>query len=279
MSKEIGDEFVQTQLRKAGAINYNPLATLFSIRTTGDGNCLLHAAGYAMFGVEDSNRLLRAELARAMANTPWIIHVQERWRVEVRHSQAALPEAFHVTAEGLEGEWADAVLRPTLAPDDARPDGRPYGIGGCSLLGVHVYVLAHILRRPVVVYADHEGSADSGETLAGIYLPSLLPPDACSHSPVLVGYTPGHFTALVPTAPCTHAVLCSRDGVPLRVRFEDARVNWVELVAPYMAVEGGADGRPVARLSGDILPASAAIRDAYVAGAEARCAATPLSPG
>jgi hypothetical protein len=71
----------------------------------------------------------------------------------------------------------------------------------------HVFILANILRRPVIVLADSylrgaDGSAFSPLQMRGIYLPSLVPTCERSKAPVVLAYTvtkgcQGHFTALV----------------------------------------------------------------------------------
>ena len=86
----------------------------------------------------------------------------------------------------------------------------------------HVLALAHIFGRPIVCYAgagvdeirtgrdDHHlpalGAttmsqlAAQGSRMSGIYLPCLLRPDECaSRDPILIVYSPGHFSALCST--------------------------------------------------------------------------------
>ena len=57
---------------------------------------------------------------------------------------------------------------------------------------MHVYTLASVLRRPIVVYADPQAAAAG---LAGVYLPSLWPEPRrhCARQPLplLFGYS--HF--------------------------------------------------------------------------------------
>ena len=53
-----------------------------------------------------------------------------------------------------------------------------------SLEELHVFILAHVLRRPVIVVADTILKDANGEALApipfgGIYLPLLCRPDDC----------------------------------------------------------------------------------------------------
>lgn len=72
-----------------------------------------------------------------------------------------------------------------------------------SLEELHVFVLAHVLRRPIIVVADTILKDSNGEALApipfgGIYLPLECNPSECHRSPLLLTYDAAHFSALVP---------------------------------------------------------------------------------
>ena len=83
------------------------------------------------------------------------------------------------------------------------------GRSGCYLEKLHIFVLAHAMRRPIVVYhydSDQpQGTFISG--MSGIYLPDLWGElghrDVCSRVPLCLVYTgstangQGHFTACV----------------------------------------------------------------------------------
>lgn len=71
-----------------------------------------------------------------------------------------------------------------------------------SLEEFHVFVLAHVLRRPVLVVADTVLRDSHGEALApipfgGIYLPFEVEPAQCHRAPMLLTYDASHFSALV----------------------------------------------------------------------------------
>lgn len=103
---------------------------------------------------------------------------------------------------------------------------------GASLEQTHIFVLAHILRRPIIVYGVKFYKSFRGETLGytrfqgeplrrgpcsreerravaattanrfdslfpGVYLPLLWEQSFCWKSPIALGYTRGHFSALV----------------------------------------------------------------------------------
>ena len=71
-----------------------------------------------------------------------------------------------------------------------------------SLEEFHVFILSHVLRRPIIVIAetmlkDSSGSALAPIPFAGIYLPLECNPSKCHRSPLLLAYHASHFSALV----------------------------------------------------------------------------------
>lgn len=98
---------------------------------------------------------------------------------------------------------------------------------GSSLEQLHIFALAHILRRPIIVYGVKYVKSFRGEDIGyarfegsitfrfdslpftqqkllfylGVYLPLLWEQSFCIKSPIALGYTRGHFSALVPTEP------------------------------------------------------------------------------
>ena len=75
---------------------------------------------------------------------------------------------------------------------------------GASLEQLHIFALAHIFRRPIIVYGVKLVKSFRGEDIGlarfeGVYLPLLWEPSFCTRSPIALGYTRGHFSALVPT--------------------------------------------------------------------------------
>ena len=70
-----------------------------------------------------------------------------------------------------------------------------------SLEEFHVFVLSHVLRRPIIVVAetmlrDATGSALAPIPFAGVYLPLECTPSKCHRSPLLLTYHASHFSAL-----------------------------------------------------------------------------------
>lgn len=115
-----------------------------------------------------------------------------RWK-EYEMAQAALLH-FSLDEAQWQEDWA-ALLQLARQP-------------GASLEQLHIFALAHILRRPIVVYGVKYVKSFRGEDIGfarfeGLYLPLLWDQSFCSKSPIALGYTRGHFSALVPVEPYT----------------------------------------------------------------------------
>lgn len=162
-----------------------------ALRTTGDGDCLLHALSLCMWGREDHYRLLRGLMSLAFANPELSTELEGLFVKEEKLRDIEL---------GFGGAREDKLLREeyTSAADRAFT-------AGSYLEGVHLACLSHLLRRPLVVLDGDDaqrlaaGSPDSpcppssssgGQSMAGVYLPVLHPPSHCaSRSPLVVAYT------------------------------------------------------------------------------------------
>lgn len=93
---------------------------------------------------------------------------------------------------------------------------------GESLGHAHIFALSHILRRPIIVYGVTNVKSYRGEyfiglaRFQGVYLPLLWDTNFCSKSPICLGFTRNHFSALVPMQERIHmASSLSRSSSPL----------------------------------------------------------------
>ncbi|XP_041786781.1 ubiquitin thioesterase trabid-like isoform X1 [Anopheles merus] len=152
------------------------------------GDCLLDSVMQATWGVFDRDNTLRRALADSLHQCSHIFY--PRWK-ENELFQAALLQ-YTVAEMQLEKDWN------TLLSLASHP--------GSSLEQLHIFALAHIMRRPIVVYGVKYVKSFRGEDIGfarfeGVYLPLLWEQSFCITSPIALGYTRGHFSALVPTEP------------------------------------------------------------------------------
>ena len=172
-------------------INWCPGTTSFvPLYTSGDGNCLLHAASLGMWGFQDRSFILRKAIYNAMVGGKEN-SLYQRWEYwymeEVRH--------LHVRYEPqeLDHEW-ERLIR------SAYPSSQQGSLD--YLEQFHIFVLANVIRRPIVLYSSKKQmSAREGGTLQyiefhGIYFPLIWHPKDVFKDPLPIVFNNGHFSAL-----------------------------------------------------------------------------------
>ncbi|KAM8921708.1 LOW QUALITY PROTEIN: OTU domain-containing protein 7B [Pelodytes ibericus] len=213
IERDLIEQSMLVALEHAGRLNWwtqvDPsYQRLLPLATTGDGNCLLHAASLGMWGFHDRDLMLRKSLYTLMEKGAEKEALKRRWRFQqtVQNKESGLV----YTEEEWQKEWNDLIK---LASSEPRMH---YGTNGGSCGGVesseepvyesleefHVFVLAHVLKRPIVVVADTMLRDSGGEAFApipfgGIYLPLEVPANKCHSSPLVLAYDQAHFSALV----------------------------------------------------------------------------------
>jgi len=188
-------------------------ATMIPLYTSADLNCLLHSCSLAIAGVRDTLKmpaaehrcLLREAVFSSLAKCPALLDI------------AQCPGGDESSVQSPRAEEILSLARRNRT----------------ALDGSHIFVLANVLRRPVIchAYIQHEGG-EARHVLAvpfrmsGIYLPFLWDPDQCSPDPVVLAYTQGHFTALCPVREAgpsgvnqVHIPLYDAEGSPLPVPY------------------------------------------------------------
>ncbi|KAG5855350.1 hypothetical protein ANANG_G00048170 [Anguilla anguilla] len=198
---EVLDRDVQKELEEESPIiNWSlELGTrldsrLYALWNRTAGDCLLDSVLQATWGIYDKDSVLRKTLHDSLHDcSHWVcvrpgfqvLHALEGVGVVVL---AELRLHFSLREEQWQEDWA-FILSLASQP-------------GASLEQTHIFVLAHILRRPIIVYGVKYYKSFRGETLGftrfqGVYLPLLWEQSFCWKSPIALGYTRGHFSALV----------------------------------------------------------------------------------
>ncbi|NXK27000.1 OTU7B protein, partial [Arenaria interpres] len=201
IERDLIEQSMLVALEQAGRLNWwanvDPSCQrLLPLATTGDGNCLLHAASLGMWGFHDRDLMLRKSLYTLMDKGLEREALKRRWRWQQTQQNKEVG-----TSEGGGGKVSVKS---------------PRGSGRCSLWPVesseepvyesleefHVFVLAHVLKRPIVVVADTMLRDSGGEAFApipfgGIYLPLEVPANKGHRSPLVLAYDQAHFSALV----------------------------------------------------------------------------------
>ncbi|KAM3184066.1 hypothetical protein ACTXT7_009126 [Hymenolepis weldensis] len=172
-------------------------------RTSSKGNGQPHWLGlatkedgriWASFGVVDSNSFLRQTLASTFLSCQQILY-QIWFEHEKQEADAA---GYELSENQVLKEW-ESCLKVATSRNE-------------PLEQIHIFILANIFRRPIVVYSVKSVSSVADDlplaysNFQGLYLPFLWEKSECSKVPLVVGYTPSHFSALVPITPLTTVV-------------------------------------------------------------------------
>jgi hypothetical protein len=189
---ELLDREVQQELEnEARIINWNKdlckrlNSKLYPLWNRHSGDCLLDSVLQACYGVFDTDNTLRKIMAESLEQ--YANCFKPRWKEhEILMAQSL---EYKLDDYQLEQDWNNIL---TLA-------NQP----GASLEQAHIFALCHIFRRPIIVYSIKYVKSFRGENIGfthfeGVYLPLIWEPNFCFKSPIALGYTRGHFTALVP---------------------------------------------------------------------------------
>ncbi|KAK2845002.1 hypothetical protein Q5P01_011661 [Channa striata] len=211
IERDLIEQSMMVALEHAGRLNWwtkvvQNCQNLLPLATSGDGNCLLHAASLGMWGFHDRDLMLRKSLYALMDHGLEKEALKRRWRWQ--QTQQNKESGLVYTEEEWQKEWNELLK---LASSEPRIHYSTNGTNGVessdepvyeSLEEFHVFVLAHVLKRPIVVVADTMLRDSGGEAFApipfgGIYLPLEVPAAKCHRSPLVLAYDQAHFSALV----------------------------------------------------------------------------------
>ena len=190
--------------------------------TSGDGNCLLHAASLGIWGVHDRCLNLRQDVYYILSSSLHEKSLKYRWMWYewVKNLQ----EGLVWSADEWESEWktvlnmADATPRLPQQSLCSVPEGNVLDSEDTvlkensfqpryeSLEEIHICSLAHVLRRPIIVISDNwvydlQGNPMSPIPFAGVYLPVECNPSDCCRIPLVLAYSSSHFSPVVSTEP------------------------------------------------------------------------------
>ncbi|XP_019588345.1 tumor necrosis factor alpha-induced protein 3 isoform X2 [Rhinolophus sinicus] len=228
IQKALIDRNIQGSLENKKKLNWcREVRKLVALKTNGDGNCLMHAASQYMWGVQDTDLVLRKALFSTLKETD-TRNFEFRWQLESVKSQEFVETGLCYDTRNWTDEWDNLIKMASTDTPGAR-SGLQYN----SLEEIHIFVLCNILRRPIIVVADKMlRSLESGSNFAplkvgGIYLPLHWPAQECYRYPIVLGYDSQHFVPLVTlkdSGPEIRAVpLVNRE----RGKFEDLKVHFL----------------------------------------------------
>lgn len=186
-------------LERSDQLNWwseDPYGRLLPLQTRGDGNCLLHATSLGMYGIHDRQLTLRSAVHELLPTLP---SLRRRWQHEMQVRYHDFGANIELSKEQWEREWEDMLEMASPSPTTTKLSSQ---VTYQSLEEFHVYVLANVLSRPIIVVANKYLYSQTGEALApiyfgGVYLPLERAPTLCHRQPLILAYDNSHFCALV----------------------------------------------------------------------------------
>eukprot|EP00731_Ephydatia_muelleri_P024943 Em0017g26a len=184
------ERYLAAVLEKLKQANRSKQEVLVPVHVDIDRHCLVHAISRCVVGRELFWHALRVNLHRHLAT--------------MKDQYQEMFKEFY-----SEEEWPDIIAEadPAYQPTEGQAHG---------LRNIHIFGLANVLRRPIILLDSLSGMQSSGD-YSGVFLPSLFPPEECStqtpsagrggggglvpNSPIVVAWSSmghNHFIPLVP---------------------------------------------------------------------------------
>ena len=221
LEKDLIEKSTLVSLEGAGRLNWwadiDACQRLWPLATSGDGNCLLHAASLGMWGFHDRLLTLRKALHSVLLNSVYknAFYRRWRWQSSIQNKEAGLI----LCEEEWEREWQSLLKMASTEPRvRAHVDNHKSSLNGGkkvevleedmephvyeSLEEIHILALAHVIKRPIIVIADTMLKDVTGEPFApipfgGVYLPLECDASEIHRSPLCLTYDTAHFSSLV----------------------------------------------------------------------------------
>uniref|UniRef100_A0A8C0PVP6 Tumor necrosis factor alpha-induced protein 3 n=1 Tax=Canis lupus familiaris TaxID=9615 RepID=A0A8C0PVP6_CANLF len=147
--KALIDRSIQASLESQKKLNWcREVRKLVALKTNGDGNCLMHAASQYMWGVQDTDLVLRKALFSTLKETD-TRNFKFRWQLESLKSQEFVETGLCYDTRNWTDEW-DSLVKMASTETPVARGGLQYN----SLEEIHIFVLCNILRRPIIVISE-----------------------------------------------------------------------------------------------------------------------------
>ncbi|XP_073975367.1 deubiquitinating protein VCPIP1-like [Rhodnius prolixus] len=173
------NEYLAETIKIITSFNDN-LNSLIPIHADGDGHCLVHAISRAVSG-------------RELFWHPLRIGLKQHFSSNMEKYKSLLGNFIN------NAEWSYII-------DECDPDYKPSDGSMVGLRNVHVFGLANLLRRPIILLDSIEGMKASAD-YAAVFLPGLNPTMTCCNkngslnSPICLAWSSAarnHYIPLVP---------------------------------------------------------------------------------
>ena len=171
------EKYLEGTLKAIQAVNDGE-ERIVPLHVDGDGHCLVHALSRALVGREIFWHALRANMKF--------------------HLEANLPKYKELFKDFIDdNEWRDIIV-------ESDPNYRPVlEEESMGLRNIHIFVLANVLHRPIVLLDSLAGMQSSAD-YSGLFLPILVPVHECvskdghKHKPLAIAWNSSGHNHYVP---------------------------------------------------------------------------------
>uniref|UniRef100_A0A0B7B034 ubiquitinyl hydrolase 1 n=1 Tax=Arion vulgaris TaxID=1028688 RepID=A0A0B7B034_9EUPU len=240
------DEEKTSCLKNSHTLNRFPQTIqLHALSVPKDGNGLLHSVSTSVWSVADRKNTLRELLFISLRTD---LNFQKRWRSQQLNT---LHLSEKDSSVDLSTAWDD--LMNSLSDSPSRTVSND--ISSRYSDSLYIYVLANILRRPIIIVKDNQVESVNGhnyqnDDIGGVYLPLEWEPIECCKTPVIIGYSLNQYFPLVSEAdilntsqlekkdpPVFPLVNSDLGGLLIRYLTEDEASKAWELLQCYLLVK------------------------------------------
>lgn len=203
------DKYTQHKLEKCLK---NKFSYIVPLTTVGDGNCLVHSISMQKNGIDDINYMERQKLHEYFLQcSP---EFKERWKYQetIWHEE----DGFALNDAEWTQEWETMVYLAS-AEVSTSPNKLPLR----SLEMIHIFALANMNKRPIIVIAKKRHHTNTKQRYAGVYLPILHEPNECNREPMIIAYNEGHFNAMSATVSNKEDMIWPLTGNLLALPYSD----------------------------------------------------------
>jgi hypothetical protein len=156
-----------------------------------------------MIGMQDINLVLRETLKNFMNNPESTDELKKRW-ISTKKS-SALADIMQMEEETLNKEWSEVVnMRQSTKSNETNTNQSSTNSSASAssstlvyLEDIHIFALANLLRRTIIVISLPTLKNIEDIHLRGIYLPLLIDPAICCKDPIVIAFHNFHFMPLL----------------------------------------------------------------------------------
>lgn len=169
--------YLRTTLEEIQRVNDNDLFRITPLHVDADGYCLVHAISRALVGRQIFWHVLRA-------------HLKNHLETFLQQYKQLLRDII------LDDEWKDIIT-------EADPNFRPLDINTHKVRAIHLFGLANVLHRPIILLDNLNSIMESNGAHTAIFVPALIPEDECKkgsilNRPLLVAWSSASRNHLIP---------------------------------------------------------------------------------